>query len=179
MAITSVQTSYGTTLTKAIEGALADSGAHDVIVKYNGEASAAIAFGRAVKFGATDNAALLPAAETDKICGIVLHTDQYSTGEGGELKQDGTEWTNGLRPGAVMSVLRKGRIWVKPRTAVTPGDRLWVRAVSAESGVEFLGGLEDADDSTDTIDCTAQGVWLDTAAAGVLARLEVDFTNKP
>lgn len=175
----SVQTSYGTTLTQAIEGALADSGAHDVTTKYNAELTAAIAFGRAVKFGATDFAALLPAAESDKICGIVVHSNQYSTGAEGELKQDGNEWTNGLRPGAAMSILRKGRIWAKPRTAVTPGDRLWVRAVSAESGVEFLGGLEDADDGTDTIDCTNQGVWLDTAAAGGLARLEVDFTNFP
>lgn len=174
-----VQTSYSTTLTRAIEGALADNGAHDVATKYNAEASACIAFGRAVKFGATDHAALLPSAETDKICGIVIHANQYSTGADGELKQDGTEWTNGLRPGAAMSILRKGRIWAKARTAVTPGDRLWVRAVSAQSGHEFLGGLEDADDSTDTIDCTAQGVWLDTAAAGELARLEVDFTNKP
>jgi hypothetical protein len=175
----SVQTSYGTTLTSAIEGALADSGAHDVVTKYNAEATAAISFGKAVKFGATDQAALLPAAETDKICGIVLHTDQYSTGSEGELKQDGTSWTNGLRPGAAMSILRKGRMWAVARTAVAPGDRLWVRAVSAQSGHEFLGGLEDADDSTDMIDCTAQGVWLSTAAQGELAILEVDFTNKP
>jgi hypothetical protein len=175
----SVQSSYGTTLTSAIEGALADSGPHDVITKYNAEASAAISFGKAVKFGATDNAALLPAAETDKICGIVLHTDQYSTGSDGELKQDGTAWTNGLRPGAAMSILRKGRVWAVARTAVAPGDRLWVRAVASGSGHEFLGGLEDADDSTDTIDCTAQGVWLTTAAQGALAILEVDFTNKP
>lgn len=173
------QTSYGATMTKAIEGALADNGPHEVDPYYNQEASAAIAFGRAVKRGTVDGAAKLPSAETDVIVGIVLHADAYGTGADGELKQDGTAWTNGLRPGAVMSVLTKGTIWAIPRTAVTPGDRLWVRAVSAESGVEFLGGLEDADDSTDTIDCTKQGEWLDTAAAGSLARLRVDFSNKP
>lgn len=174
-----VQTSYGTTLTRAIEGALADSGAHDCVTKYSSEASACIAFGRAVKFGANDFAALLPTAQADKIVGIVVHSNQYSTGPDGELKQDGTAWTNGLRPGAAMTILRKGRIWAKPGSDVTPGDRLYVRRTSAESGVEFLGGLEDAADSTDMIDCTAQGVWLDTASAGGLARLEVDFTNKP
>lgn len=175
----SVQTTYGVRQTAALEGALADSGAHDACARYNAEASAAISFGKAVKFGATDTAALLPSAETDKIMGIVLRHDAYSTGADGDLKTDGTAWTNGLRPGAMMTVLRKGRVWAVAGTAVTPGDRLWVRAVSAQSGFEFLGGCEDADDSTDTIDCTAQGVWLTTAAQGALAILEVDFTNKP
>jgi hypothetical protein len=166
----SVQTSYGTTRTKAIEGALADNGPHDVVVKYNGEASAEIAFGRGVKFGATDDAALLPSAQADKICGITVHSDQYAAEELG---------TTGMKPKAVMSVLRKGRIWAMARSAVTPGDRLFIRAVSSESGFEKYGGLEDAADASDMIDSTAQGVWLDTAAQGELARLEVDFTNKP
>lgn len=175
----SVQTSYGTTLTRAIEGALADNGAHDVMAKYNSEASACIKFGAGVKFGATDFAALLPSAQADKICGIVVHVNQYSTGSEGELKIDGTAWTNGVRPGAMMSILRKGRIWVVAGVAVVPGDRLYVRRTSAQSGFEFLGGCENAADSTDMVDCTAQGVFLDTAAQGALVRLEVDFTNKP
>lgn len=168
-----VQTSYGVTMTKAIEGALADDGAHDCVALYNEEASASIPFGRGVAFGTADNGALLPAAETDKIAGITVHSNQYTTGSDGELTDDG------LIPGAVMTVLRKGRIWAMARTAVTPGDRLWVRAVSSDTGYEVLGGLEDADDSTDTIDCTAQGVWRSTAAQGELAILEVDFVNKP
>lgn len=175
----SVQTSYSTTISRAIEGALADNGAHDCVTKYNAESSAAIKFGAGVKFGATDFAALLPSAQADKICGIVVHSNQYSVGADGELKQDGTAWTNGLRPGAEMTILRKGRIWALAGSAVTPGDRLYVRRTSAQSGNEFLGGLEDAADSTDMVDCTAQGVWLTTAAAGELAILEVDFTNKP
>lgn len=179
MSVTSVQTTYGTRLTQALEGALADNGAYDAVALYNAEASANISFGKAVKFGATDSAALLPSAETDKIVGIVLRHDAYSVGPDGDLITSGTEWTNGLRPGAMMSVLRQGRMWAIARTAVTPGDRLWVRAVSSQTGNEFLGGLEDADDSTDTIDCTAQGVWRSTAAAGSLAVLEVDFRNKP
>lgn len=173
----SVQTTYGTTLTAALEGALADNGAHDAVAVYNGEASANIAFGRAVKFGANDFSAVLPSAESDKIRGIVIRSDAYSTGTDGDLDQ--TAGTGGLRPGAMMAVLRKGRVWAMARTAVTPGDRLWVRAVSSGTGFEVLGGLEDADDSTDMIDCTAQGVWLTTTAQGSLGILEVDFTNKP
>ncbi len=175
----SVQTSYGTAISRAIEGALADNGPHEVDPYYNGETSAAISFGKAVKRGTVDGSAIYPTAETDVIVGIVLHTDQYSTGAEGELKQDGTAWTNGLRPGAIMSVLTRGTIWAVAGTAVTPGDRLWVRAVSAGSGFEFLGGLEDADDGTDMIDCTKQGEWLDTVAQGAIGRLRVNFNIKP
>jgi hypothetical protein len=175
-----VQISYGTAMTRAVEGALADNGEHLVDAYYNQEASARIAFGRAVKRGTVDGGAKLPSSENDVIAGIVLHTDDYQVGSGaGELYQAGTAWTNGVGTGGKLSVLVKGTIWAVARTAVTPGDRLWVRAVSSESGTEFLGGLEDADDSTDTIDCTKQGQWLDTAAAGELARLRVDFTAKP
>lgn len=167
-----VQTSYGTSMTAAIEGALADNGPHDVVTRYNEEASAKIPFGRGVKFGANDNGALLPAAETDKVVGIVLHTDQYTTGSDGELT------STGLIPDAMMSVLRKGRVWVTAEDGCAPGDRLWVRCTAGGAG-EVVGGLNNADEGTETIDCTAQGVWLTTAAAGELAILEVDFTNKP
>lgn len=170
----SVQTSYGVTRTIAIEGQLADNGPHDVIPLFNGESSAKINFGRAVKWNGTDGlSAKLPAAESDIVAGIVVHANQYSTGSDGELT------STGLIPGAMMSVLRKGRVWVMARTAVVAGvSRLWVRAVSSETGYEVYGGLEDADDGTDTIDCTACGVFLDTGAQGALVRLEVDFTNE-
>lgn len=169
----SVQTTYGTTMTKAIEGALADAGPHVVEPFYNGEASANIPFGRAVKQGTEDNEAVLPAAESDEIIGIVIHADDYTTGSDGELT------STGLIPGARLGVLRKGVIWAMARTAVAKGNRCWVRAVSSDTGFEVLGGLEDSDDSTDMIDCTKQAVWRDSAAQGELARLEVDFTNKP
>ncbi len=169
-----VQSSFSSTLTAAIEGQLADTGDNDICARYNEEASASIPFGRAVKFGTVDNGAKLPSAETDKIVGITLHSNEYSKGtDTSDLS------STGMRPGVVMNVLRKGRVWVVARSAVAPGDRLWVRAVSSDTGYETLGGLEDADDSTDMIDCTAQGVWLTTAAQGGLALLEVDFTNKP
>lgn len=175
----SVQTTYGVRQTRALEGALADNGAHDAVSLYNAEASAAISFGKAVAFGATDFACLLPAAQSDKIAGLVIRHDAFSTGADGDLKTDGTLWTNGLRPGTMLSVLRKGRMWVVAHSAVTPGDRLYVRRTSAQSGEEYYGGCEDASDSTDMVDCTAQGVFLGTAAAGELVILEVDFTNKP
>ena len=170
------QTSYSATLTAALEGQLADDGPHDVIVGYNDESSASIAFGRAVKYGATatDNEGMiLPSAETDKIVGITVHSHEYSKGYTG-AQLDAT----GVVAGAPLSVLRRGRIWVVCEDAVTRGDRLWVRAVGS-TPPEYLGGLNNADDSTDMIDCTKQGVWLTSADAGGLAVLEVDFTNEP
>ena len=163
----SVQTSYAQSMTAAFAGMLADGSANDCIAMRNDEASASIAFGRAVKFGsATDGtSAKLPSAETSVIAGIVVHSHSYASNE-----LDAT----GVIVGGVLNVLRKGRVWVTVEDAVVPGDRLWVRGV-AGGDPEFLGGLLPADDSTDTVDCTNQGQFLTAAAAGALALLEVNF----
>lgn len=170
-----VQTTYLNKPTFVIEGQLADGGNPDIMSMYNSEASAEIAFGRAVKFGSTsgtDIDALLPAAETDKVAGIVVHSHAYSSATGGDLG------TTGVKPGGMLNVLRRGRIYVKCEDGCVPGDRLWVRAVGS-TPPEYLGGLNNADDSTDMIDCTNQGVWLSTASADSIALLEVDFTARP
>lgn len=165
-----VQTTYSQSMTAAFAGMLADGSANDCIAMRNDEETASIAFGRAVKFGsATDGtSAVLPAAETDVVAGLVVHSHAYASNE-----LDST----GVKVGGILNVLRKGRIWVTVEDAVVPGDRLWVRAV-AGGDPEFLGGLLPADDGTDTIDCTGQGQFLTAAAAGGLAILEVDFTGK-
>ena len=86
--------------------------------------------------------------------------------------------TTGVKVGGMLNVLRKGRIWVVSEDGNNIGDRVWVRAVAA-GDPEFLGGIVNADDGTDTVDCTNQGVFLTSASAGGLAIVEVDFTNKP
>lgn len=184
----SLQTDYPTVTPAGYSGQLIGrTEDHSIVPAINREASASIAFGRAVVWKlsspTTDYDVLLPAAETDTVAGIVIRLDQYArafsttdiTGASvtiGEL--DGT----GLRPGTLMAILRKGVILVTVEDAVAVGDRLWVRAV-AGGDPEFLGGLLNADDSTDTIDCTKQGIFLSSALAGGLAVLDVDFTNKP
>ena len=110
---------------------------------------------------------MLPTSESDAICGLVLHSHDYV--ETLELGDDG------VKPGNHLNVARKGRAWVTVNGGCQPGDRLWVRAVSA-GGSEILGGCEAADDGTDTIDCTNQGVFRTAAASGELAILEFDFT---
>lgn len=180
----SVQTTYSDAPAAAYSGLLIGDD-HDIIPMKNVEASAEMPFGAAVCFKlsspATDQDAVLPAAETDTVCGIVVKSNvydrTYTLMDGSTAGELGT---TGLKPGAMLNILRKGTIWVYCRTAIAVGDRLWVRAVaSGGSPAEFLGAPENADDGTDTIDCTKQGVFMSSCAAGGFAKLEVDFTNKP
>lgn len=178
----SLQSTYNAAPAIGYEGMLqGNSPSHKRTYK-NAEASASIPFGKAVvyKISApdTDLDVLLPAAASDKVAGIVIHSHDYGrawTDADGNVH--GELDSTGLRPGTLMSVLRQGVILVKVPTGCAVGDRLWVRAV-ATSGEE-LGACENADDSTDMIDCTKQGQFLTSAAANGLAWLEVNFLNEP
>lgn len=177
-----LQTTYNLAPAIGMEGSLAENVPHVIIPGKNVEASASIPFGRAVCFDlsapASDYSMLLPAAETDTVAGIVLHKDRYArTWTSADGTVNGELDSTGLVTGTLMDVLRKGRVLVKCRLATAVGDRLWVRAVAGAG--EWLGACEQADDSTDTIDCTKQGVFLSSCSALGLAWLEVDFTNKP
>lgn len=179
----SVQTTFSSAPATAINGQPVGQD-NDYITMKNVEASASIAFGRAVCFKlaapASDLDALLPALETDTVAGIVVHTDTYARSW---TSSDGTTFgdldSTGLRPGAMMKIMRRGRIRVIVEDTVAVGDRLWVRCEAAEGDPEFVGGLNNADDGTEMIDCTKQGVWMTSATAGGFAELEFDFTIKP
>lgn len=171
-----MQTSYGE-MAAAFEGMLADA----TIVKHadtmvQGEASAEIPFGVAVAIetspgtDGTPGKATLVNAAADKIAGVVLHHHAYDSRT--ELG------TTGLKPKTLLSVLRKGRVWVKTETAVVDGDRAHIRYAAGAGGTQ-LGAFRNATVVSETIDATAQAVFRSTAAAGELAILEVDFTNKP
>lgn len=149
------------------------------IVSARNDDSVSIPFGKAVVWDpstpATDLSATLPAAESNAVMGIVIFSQRFArawTDSAGVVHGDLD--ATGLVPGTMMSVLRQGRILVVAASDVVAGvSKLWVRAVAGLG--ETLGALEDADDSTDMIDCTAQGTWMTTAAAGSLAWLEVNF----
>lgn len=177
----SKQTAYNDAMAVGFAGQLLAEFGDGIVSMMNSEASLEMAFGMAVKFGGVagnNQSAKIPTAETDKICGIVLHTHAYGDADLGQGANGGAATVRpGVKPGKMINVLRKGRVRVIVEDAVSPGDRLWVRAVSAGDGVEFLGGALPADDGTDTVDCTNQGVFLTAAGAGELAVLEVDFTN--
>lgn len=173
-----VQSTFGDNPAIGYAGTLDSNLAHDVITMKNAEASASIPFGYAVKFKdtvTTDKDAVLPAAETDKILGIVLRSDTYGVAW---TDLDGTVYgqldATGVKPGAFLNILRRGRILVTAEDAVEAGDKLWVRCTTGGVG-EIIGGLTNADEGTETIDCTAVGTWMSSAAAGGLAWLDVNF----
>jgi hypothetical protein len=172
-----VQTSVSDMPSAAFAGLLVGT-QHTIIGMRNAHASAEMVPGRGVVFkagGTTDQDATLPAAETDKLAGIVVHSDvydrTYTLADGSTAGELGT---TGYKVGAMVNVLRRGQIWAVCEDGCAPGDKLWVRAV-AGADPEFLGGLNNADDSTDMIDATAVGTWLTTASAGGLAVLSVNL----
>lgn len=173
----SVQTTYPTNMPIGLEGSLQGTGPHYCLPVINANASAEIAFGKAVKFGGSlgDNGVVSPAAGSDAICGIAVHSDVYSTGT-----TTSDLGTTGLRPNVVFDAIQKGRILVLAEVAVAVGDRLFVRAITTGGAPQYVGGPTNASDSSNNIDCTKQGIWLSsTSAGGQLAVLEVDFVNKP
>lgn len=172
-----VQTSVSDAPSTAFAGLLVGTG-HTIHPMKNAEASAEIAFGRGVVFksgATTDQDAVLPAAESDKFAGVVVKSDvydrTYTLSDGSTAGELGT---TGLKPGAMMNVLRRGQVWAVCEDGCAPGDKLWVRGVAA-GDPEFLGGLNNADDGTDMIDATAVGTWLTTASAGGLAILSLNL----
>ena len=177
----SIQTSITARPAKGYPGMVDATAPHTIITAYNAEASASIPFGKAVCWDpsapANELSVTLPAgAQTTPVMGIVVYRGAYSrawTDSDGVVHGDLD--ATGLVPGTVMGILRRGRILVTAASTVVAGvSRLYVRSVAGLG--ETLGALEDAADSTDMIDCTNQGQWMSSVAAGELAWLEVDFT---
>ena len=159
------QTSYSDRYEKAIEGQLVDmfpDGAESMVSE---EASAEIPFGHMVAQGTDDTQALLPAGGSDVLVGVVVHSHAYS--------KDDDLGTTGLKPKTHLSVLRKGRIWVRVEDAVSAGDKPYVRWQGAGDQGAFRG----TDDPGNTIDATALGTFRSSAGAGELAILELDMAN--
>ncbi len=173
---TPVQTTYTDGLALPYAGLPGDVSDSVIVPAFNTEASAEIAFGLVVArdntapYDTNGNGAKLPAASTDKLMGIVRHSHAYSNSPNGDLG------TTGLKPGAMMNVLRSGRIWAVCEDGCSPGDRLFVRYTAAGTG---KGSLRSTDAGGSTcIDATTKGEWVTKAAAGAVAMIDVDFVNK-
>ncbi len=153
-------------------GMLADATPHQIDSRVSEEASAEIPFGVMVIRGTDeDNGALLlntsSAAMAPLLAGIVVHTQNYA-----KPTQLGD---TGLKPGVMLNLLQKGRIWVTTEDACDPGDTVKVRAVA--TGNEVKGAFRVAADSTDCVDISKFAKWITTAGAGGVAMLEIDMTN--
>ncbi len=149
-------------------GLIYDLGPNDVVTRVSEEASAEIPFGVAVALGTLDNQALVPAASTAKVQGVVTHAHIYApTIDIGDT---------GLKPKVAFGMMRRGRLWVRPETAVVALDRAHVRHTAGAGGTQ-KGAWRNSEVSGETLDVTAEAVFVTSAGAGELAVLEVDFTN--
>lgn len=157
-----------------------DAAAEHLIVTGRNDDSVSIPFGKAVIWDpsspATDISVTLPAgSQTSPVMGIVMFSQKYArawTDSAGTVHGDLD--ATGLVNGTMMNVVRRGRILVTAASTVVAGvNKLYVRSVAVLG--ETLGALEGAADSTDMIDCTAQGTWMSSATAGGLAWLQVNF----
>ncbi len=162
------QTSISANMTAAYAGLLADSGFRDVVSRYNSESSAQMPFGIMVCFGAADDAAILPVDGTTKHVGVVIATQVYDpTLDLG---------TTGILPKRMISLLRKGRIWVQVEEAVAPGDPVFIRHSTGAGGSQ-KGAFRKSSDSSTATDLTKKAVFLSTAGAAGLALVDIDMTN--
>ena len=178
----SVQTTYTTAPAVAFAGMLADDTENDIQTMVNAEASASMPFGTVTAFKTSspnsDKDSIQPAAGA-KLAGIVVHSHDFARTfqlpDGTTVgENDGT----GLKPGAEYACLVRGTIWVKVQQAVVPGDRLFV-CIAAGTVYTAKGQIGNADESSNTIDATNIGRFTSSAAAGGLAKLQVDFSQKP
>lgn len=157
----------------AFPGMVADNGQTHRVGKRNAEASAEIAFGLAVVRDATDKdgSVVLPhtsaAAAAPLLEGIVTSQHIYDP----DLQLGDT----GVKPGLIVYVARRGRVYVTPEQAVAPGDAVRVRVVA--TGDEKKGAFRKDADSTDCVDISAFAQWRTTGSATKPAELEFDFLH--
>lgn len=175
-----LQTTYTAFPPIAIAGLLesADNG-RDIATLKNAD-TVSIPFGSPVAYKpspATDKDAYLPALSTDKVAGIVAHSNAYARVW---TDQNGNSFGDldavGLVVGVMMNVLKRGKIAVVSFTGNAVGDRLFV-AFAAGAVYSAKGQLGNVTD-TNVIDCTTKALWITSATAGGFAWLECNFQAK-
>jgi len=162
------QTSYSNTMTAAFAGMLADTGRNDIFGALQAEASLEIPFGVMVCKGTGDNDAKLPAASDAKLIGVLVHSHAY------EPRTD--LGTTGVKPGATLNVMNRGRMHVLVEETVVREDRAYIRYASGAGGTQ-LGAFRKSAVSNETIDVRANVKFVTSASSGQLAIIEVDMLN--
>lgn len=159
-----MQTSYSTDQgAVAYEGQLYDSGQTD---KVSAKCANAIPYGKLLIKGAGDFEAGLPASALDvtnarRTLGISIATQAIEQSLTGDPQYPAK---------SVVSVLRKGRIWVKVEDTVTPNSDVFVRHAAGGNGVGSFAGAAGAG-----LALLAGAQYLTGASANGFAVLEVNF----
>lgn len=137
----------------------------------NAEASAEIAFGKAVILDTVDarTGVKLPSANNQVIRGIAYRMHDLGTPE--------EYGTVGVKAGIPLRILRKGRIMLPLEVAVTVrGTRGFVQAIASTG--RTVGTIQPNADSTNTIDTTVNISIETLGGIGDLVEVEVDFTRE-
>lgn len=162
------QTTVADNMSNVFAGVLGDDNLGNYVRSYvNEEATAEMPFGVLVVQGTADGDALLPTA-TDQPLGVVVHSHRYA--KDGELGDDG------VKPNAMIGVLRRGTIWVQPEETVAPGDAVRVRLTAGAS--EQVGAFRTTADGTDCAVIT-NAEWLTSGTSTTPALLEIDMNHEP
>lgn len=136
----------------------------------NAEASAEIAFGKAVIADTVNlvDGVKLPSANNQVVRGIAYRRQHIGSPE---------EYGTGVKPGATFMILRKGRIQLPLEVAVTARNtRGFVQAIA--NSPRTVGTIQPSADSTNTIDTTVNISIEDVGAVGAMVEVEVDFTRE-
>lgn len=164
-----MQSSYTDRFTKAFPGMRQHGGPFLCDTAIQEESSAEIPFGVMVKRGSVERTAKLVAGSSDKLFGVLQHSHAYDTTELG---------TVGVKPGAMLNIIRQGRCTVRTETSVVPGDRAFIRYAAGAGGSQ-LGAFRNAAVAGETIDATGCVEFLEAASAGGVVTVWVDMLNDP
>lgn len=159
------QTSYAVDQAAGKEGALYDSGVNDVM-SFNNPVDV-IPFGKFVVRSTGDDECKLPAASTD----ITVATNALGLALAVQNVEQNSSGVAQYVAKSQVSVLKKGRAWVKVEEAVTVGSTVHVRYAAGGNGVGSFG------DTTGTSERAplAGAKYLSAAAANALAQIEFDL----
>lgn len=160
------QTTFSNNIATAYPGMLADSGFHDIRTFAQAESSAEIPFGCGVVRNGTDRQAILPVDVNSKLVGVLVHSHDYAPNY--ELG------ATGVKPKNPLSILNRGRIWVRVEEAVVCDDLAWCRH-TANGGNTQKGSWRKTTDSANAFSCKGLRYVTTQSTPGGLAILEVDM----
>lgn len=163
----SVQTSYSIDFSPAFAGMLADLNDFESLTALL-EGNAAIPFGVGLAKGAGDQGYRLPAAATDLIVAVGIHTHARDTiGFSAILPANA-----GVRPGQVFTVLHRGFIYVQAEEQVTSQSPVFCRFAVGAGGSQAGAFRASADNNTAAPVKGAR--FLSSGVAGSIVRLAFD-----